>query len=103
MIRDVLLQGISDLDIRREVLGRSDSLDTMVNNDIALVESKEMARNALPSANLSSVSSFKQQQSCPPIPSNKQATCPDCKVIPDVYITVSAIEQKTIKGLFKQL
>ena len=43
MIRDVLLHGISDMDIRREVLGVSDFLETAVNEVISLVESKEMA------------------------------------------------------------
>ena len=61
MIRDVLIHGIADSGIRCEVLGVSDILDTAVNKVIALVESKEIARNALPSANLSSVSSFKRQ------------------------------------------
>ena len=41
------------MDIRREVLGVSDILGTAVNEVIALVEGKEMARNALPSANIS--------------------------------------------------
>ena len=57
-IRDVLLNGIYDPDIRREVLGTKNILKTSVNDVIALVENKEMARNALPSSNLSAVSSF---------------------------------------------
>ena len=60
VIRDVLLNGISDPDIRREVLGTKDVLKTPVNDVIALVENKEMARNALPSSTLSVVSSFKR-------------------------------------------
>ena len=87
-IRDVLLNGISDPDIRREVLGTKNILQTPVNDVIALVESKEMARNALPSPTLSAVSSFKRQQEPPKEPSSatpsradqaKQAVCPDCK------------------------
>ena len=89
MIRDVLIHGISDSDIRREVLGVSDILDTAVNQVIALVESKEMARNALPSANLSSVSSFKRQSSASatqlPQTSTKQATCPECKSLYHIF------------------
>ena len=90
MIRDVLIHGIADSDIRHEVLGISDILDTAVNKVIALVESKEMARtSALPSANLSSVSSFKRQ-SCPiatqlPQTSTKQATCPECKSLYHIF------------------
>ena len=70
------------MDIRREVLRVSNILETAVNEVIALVEGKEMARNALPSANISRMSSFKQQQSQQPDPralisSSEQATCPD--------------------------
>lgn len=61
-IRDVLLNGISDPDIRREVLGTKDVLKTPVNEVMALLENKEMARSALPSSTLSAVSSFKRQQ-----------------------------------------
>ena len=88
VIRDVLLNGISDPDIRREVLGTKNVLQTPVNDVIALVENKEMARNALPSSTLSAVSSFKRQQEPPKEPPSatpsradqaKQAACPDCK------------------------
>ncbi|XP_068700869.1 uncharacterized protein [Montipora foliosa] len=68
VIRDVLLNGISDADIRREVLGTKNVLQTPVNDVIALVENKEMARNALPSSTLSAVSSFKRQQEPPKEP-----------------------------------
>ena len=87
-IRDVLLSGISDLDIRREVLGTQAVLQKPVNDVIALVESKEMARNALPSSSLSAVPSFRSQQrapsathpSAPPSTDRaRQAPCPDCK------------------------
>ena len=59
IIRDVLIAGIVDLDIRREVLGTSVILERDVNDVISLVESKEMARNALPST-ASGISSFKR-------------------------------------------
>ena len=93
-IRDVLLNGISDPDIRREVLGTKDVLKTPVNDVIALVENKEMARNALPSSTLSAVSSFKRQQDPPKEPPTttpsrvdqaKQATCPDCKSLFKIF------------------
>ena len=59
IIRDVLIAGIADLDIRREVLGTSVILERAVNDVIALVESKDMARNALPSS-ASDIFSFKR-------------------------------------------
>ena len=49
VIRDVLLNGIYDTDIRREILGTKKILETLVNEVISMVENKDMARNALPS------------------------------------------------------
>ncbi len=66
IIRDVLMGGIADLDIRREVLGTSVILERAVNDVISLVESKEMVRNALPS----SASASDRSQT---------ALCSDCK------------------------
>jgi len=61
VIRDVLLCGMSDLDIRREMLGTEDILEISVNDVIALVENKEIARNAFPLSAVSAASSFKRQ------------------------------------------
>ena len=47
IIREVLLNGIYDPDIRREILGTTNILDKSVDDVIALVEQKEMVRNAL--------------------------------------------------------
>ena len=93
VIRDVLLSGISDPDIRREVLGTSGILKKAVNDVIALVENKEMARNALPSSTMSAVSSFQRRNETlaaptttttttatpPQTDKGKRAPCPDCK------------------------
>ena len=62
MIRDTLLNGISDFDIRREILGNRDIFTTTVNDIIALVESKEMARNAIPTPGVSVASVFRRQK-----------------------------------------
>ena len=48
VIRDVLLAGIADVDIRREALGMPDIQDKDTNDVVALIESREMARNATP-------------------------------------------------------
>ena len=88
IIRDVLINGIYDTDIRRETLGTPDILTKPVNDVIALVENKEMARNALLSSTLSAMSSFQRLKKVPhmgsaPVPAPadkvKQALCPDCK------------------------
>ena len=92
MIRDTLLNGISDFDKRREILGTTDILTTAVNDVIALVESKEMAHDAIPAHDVSVVSVFMRQKattlskSCRsssrnPSPANpsKQFSCSICK------------------------
>lgn len=87
IIRDVLLNGIYDSDIRRDMLGMTDILLKPVNDIIALAENKEMARNALPSSSLSALSSFRrlkktsQASATPimvPLDRDKRAPCPDC-------------------------
>lgn len=85
-IRDVILNGLYDCDIRREALGVIDILQQPVNDVIALVESKEMARNALPSPSLSAVSSFQRQKNPATTPATppradqaKEAKCPECQ------------------------
>ena len=60
MIRDTLLRGIADDEIRREILGRADVLTRAVNEIVALVESKEMACNAVPPAEVTSVSAVQR-------------------------------------------
>ena len=76
IIRDVLIAGISDMDIRREVLGTKDILSTSINDVITLVESKEMARNALPPSN-AGISGYRRQNKSLP-DKNKTSACPDC-------------------------
>ena len=83
IIRDVLIAGISDLDIRREILGTESILERSVNVVITSVESKEMARNSLPSST-AAVSSFKREITAKltqPPPSSREQTskCPECR------------------------
>ena len=91
VIKDVLISGISDLDIRRDVLGTIDIIESGVKEVIALIEGKEMARNALPTPGLSAISTFKRQNAhqTNPNPSHNsipsesdrilQKNCPDCR------------------------
>ena len=83
IVRDVLLAGIADIDIRREVLGTDAILGRAVNDVIAIVVSKEMARNALPTT-AAGISSFRREKATPTgtqsTPDrNRTAMCPDCK------------------------
>ena len=60
MIRDTLLNGIADDEIRRAILGSADVLTRAVNEIVALVENKEMARNAVPPTEVTSVSAVQR-------------------------------------------
>ena len=67
VIRDVVLAGASDVDIRREALSTEGLQEKTVNEIIAFVESREMARKAITSWNnstssLSATSSFKRER-----------------------------------------
>ena len=88
VIQDVLISGLSDPDIRKDMLGTKDILTKPINDIIVFVETKEMAQNATPSATLSSISTFKQiakeQLMTPspvPAPSDRDrvTSCPDYK------------------------
>ena len=87
IIRDVLITGIADSDIRLEILGADAILERPVNEVISLVEGKEMARNAI-SPSTAGISSFKRSKATlpsPPVLHSQQndrtqtARCPDCK------------------------
>jgi hypothetical protein len=62
IMRDVLLAGIYDADIRREMFGIDQLLQKSINEVIAMVEKKEMARDAHCAVSTSAISSMKQQQ-----------------------------------------
>ena len=84
-IRDVLLNGIADLDIRRDALSCDGIQKKSTNEVIALVESKEIARNANPTNSVAALSGHKRlttKVDTPNTPSAaeqaKKALCPDC-------------------------
>lgn len=92
ILRDVLLAGIYDADIRREMYGIDGILQQPINTVIAMVEKKEMARDAHSSVSTSAISTMKQQQkknaaekqhqsSQKPneVEKGKQVPCPRCK------------------------
>ena len=63
-MKDVLIAGIADLDIERDILGIDYVLDKSLTDVITLVESREMARNALPTpSSLDAILSFKKSKS----------------------------------------
>ena len=67
VIRDVILAGICDLDIRREALSMPGIIDKPTNDVIGIIESRDIARNATPLSSVSAMSSYKQvKQPRPP-------------------------------------
>ena len=84
IMRDVLLAGIYDADERCEMYDIDRILIQPVNDVIATVEKKEMAKEAHSAANHSSMSSMKRQQQknqqkLSESDKNKQGSCPHCK------------------------
>ena len=73
MVKDVLVAGIFDLDIGREVRSKDKILQKSVNEIISLVESKETARNAMPSTT-AGLSQFKRNQKNVNNPKEKTAS-----------------------------
>ena len=86
-IRDVLLNGIADIDIRQDALSSEGIQKKSINEIIALVESKEIARNANPVTNVLALSEYKrsarsnkQGQFIPSAAEQaKKGSCVDCK------------------------
>ena len=61
MVKDVLIAGIYDVQIRRDILSRPDILNKSTNDIISLVEAKATARNAMPGS-ADAMSTFKPAQ-----------------------------------------
>ena len=93
VIRDVLLNGVADSDIRREALSAEGMQAKAVTEVIAFIESREIARNANPTSSLSALSShrrYNHDRINHTYPSNirskspntsdraKTSSCPDC-------------------------
>lgn len=84
IIRDVVVAGLADVDIRKEVLGWTELDNAPITDAIAFIESKEMARNALVGSSSTTatagISNFKKQKGAPlqPKDSHKTGKCPDC-------------------------
>ena len=93
VIRDVLLNGVADSDIRREALSAEGMQVKAVTEVIAFIESREIARNANPTSSLSALSShrrYNHDRINHTYPSNirsklpnasdraKTSSCPDC-------------------------
>ena len=69
IVRDVLVAGIYDTDIRREIMGVESIIERPVNEVVSLVDKREMARDANSyTSNVSVVSSYRQEMKKVPTP-----------------------------------
>jgi len=98
IVRDVLLNGIADVDIRREALSAYSMQKKPINEVIAFIESKETARNANPASGVSAISTYRRNHK--PLGENSQrkskftptqtdrektAKCPDCGKVFNIF------------------
>lgn len=101
VIRDVLLHGIADIDIRRDALSADDIQEKPVTDVIAYVENKETARNANPVSSVTGLSAYRRGNRLDDRRSNgvsrtrvtspseadktKTANCTDCHKVFNVF------------------
>ena len=107
ILKDVMVTGLADEDIRKEVLGWGSLDEKNVNETIGYIESKEMARDAMTKpAVTASVSSYKSSRKTIKRPSGK-ITCNICGKIStkftwsrknNKYIECSTCKQCWIKS-----
>ena len=83
MVKDVIVAGIADEDIRTSVLETEGLEDKSLNEIISLVERKERARKAYSASAVSTLSSFKRQgrpnDARQPPKESPKIPCPRCK------------------------
>ncbi|KXJ23386.1 Retrovirus-related Pol polyprotein from transposon opus [Exaiptasia diaphana] len=97
---DVLLSGIYDSDIRREILGMMNILDKPVNDVIALVEAKEVVRTSYPqqtyrhSQPLNGSKRHRQPPKTHPLPTAHSSDTKAC----DIQATTTAIADTGAKS-----
>ncbi len=87
-MRDVLVAGIADIDIRHEALSCEGLADKPINDLIAFVERREMSRSATTSKTLSAISSFKRDKrkaAQNPAVNSELIPCPDCRKLFQPY------------------
>ena len=75
-VRDVILAGINDNDIRREALSAQNLQSETINSVSCFIESRKMARNATPSSSLSTMSSYRKEKQTNQ--DSSSALCPEC-------------------------
>lgn len=82
VIKDALLSGIADIDIRREALSSEEVKKKIENQIISVIEGKEMARNATPALGaVAAMSSYKKAKGTSrQEAAAEQTPCPECQI-----------------------
>ena len=92
VIKDVLINGLSDEDIKREILGLSDLDKLSVDDTVAKIESKETARNAMSNTTgAAGISSFKKESANKAAEDKKLETlvkCGDCETKIHAFVRI---------------
>ena len=85
IVKDVLVSGLVDDDIKNEMLGWTE-LDTKnVQETVSFIEAKEMARDSLTKQTIAgAISSYKEKNRCDG-KAKQKATCKDCKTEMEKY------------------
>ena len=60
MVKDVLITGLADDDIRKEILGWAELDQKNVQETVNFIEAKEMARDVLTKQSIGAVSTYKK-------------------------------------------
>ena len=77
--KDVFIAGLSDDEVKREVLGWHDLDEKSIEGTVAYVEAKEMARDAMNRGSTNAaVSTYKKANKLQPR-NDEKSTCRDCK------------------------
>lgn len=78
MVKDVIIAGLADEDVKKDVLGWSDLDDRSLEETITFIEAKEMARDALNKGSIAAgLSSYKKAQS--EAKTTPKVQCKSCK------------------------
>ena len=88
IVKDVILAGLVDAEIKREVMGWPD-LDTKdIDSTVAYIEAKEMARDALSNNSVNAaISTYRKSKSTTPDAVQKlKVQCKECKVEIDKFV-----------------
>ena len=85
MVKDVLISGLADEDIKRDVLGLPDLDSKSLEDTVSFVEAKEMARDALSKVvTTAGISSYQKGKANGKSPA--KTACKSCRAEIDKYV-----------------